>query len=170
MQNNLISAIISAADQASVISDITDMQTKLAAVLIFNLTPKERKEMLKMGDKTLAFVQKALEYADANPSIVPAFLNLDEAKKDLALAQALYIIYQKLGVFTRAVEDAMMLSGGEAYDAALVFYAAAKGATKNNVAGSQAIYDDLKERFPRKTKATAKNSGTTTGNPPKQEG
>jgi hypothetical protein len=155
MQRNLISAAISDADQANIAADIADIQKILAPVLIFNLTPQERLESLKMGDKTLAFVQKSLEYATSNPSIVPAFLDVDEANKDYALARALYTIYQQLITLIHAIEDSMMVSGGESYDGALIFYNALKGAIRSNVPGSQAIEADLKERFPRKSKKAA---------------
>ncbi|MDR1462872.1 MAG: hypothetical protein LBI68_07040, partial [Azoarcus sp.] len=36
------------------------------------LTPKERQKLVKMGDKSLAFVKKANEYAKTLPAIVPA--------------------------------------------------------------------------------------------------
>jgi hypothetical protein len=49
-------------------------------------------ELSKMGDKTLAFVQKALEYAEANPTLVPAYLDIAEAKKDFSLSQDLNLM------------------------------------------------------------------------------
>jgi hypothetical protein len=36
-----------------------------------------------MGDKTLAFVNKALEYSKQNPKVVPLFLDVTEFENDV---------------------------------------------------------------------------------------
>ena len=149
-QDNLISATIADADKAAIAQSLADIKTKLANVLIISLTPDERKSTLKMGDKTIAFVQKALDYANQNPAMVPAFLDLNEANKDYALTHDLYTILQQVYALTTAMEDAMMVASGEAYSAALIFYNAVKGAVRSNVPGSQAIVDDLSAQFPGK--------------------
>lgn len=38
---------------------------------MINLTPVERQRILKMGDKTLAFVEKGLAYAQQRPELMP---------------------------------------------------------------------------------------------------
>ena len=48
----------------------------------------------------------------------------------------------------------MMMAGSEAYNAALVFYNSAKGASRVNVPGSEAVYSDLQQRFAVKPKKT----------------
>jgi hypothetical protein len=148
-QDNQISAVISTADQQAIIQDIAAIKEKLSNVLLFNLTPKQRQEMLKMGDKTLAFVEKALAYAAQNPDLVPGYLDLGEANKDYNLANSLYDIYQQIITLSRAIEDTMMVAGAEAYDASLIFYNNVKGAERSNIPGSHAIYEDLKQQFPR---------------------
>jgi len=87
---------------------------------------------------------------------VPSYLDVPEAKKDFALAHDLYGILQQINTLQRAVEDTMMVAGSEAYDAALIFYNSVKGASRVNVPGSEAIYNDLHQRFavkPQKTVA-----------------
>ena len=108
-----------------------------------------------MGDKSISFVQKALDYAGSNPALVPAFLDLAEAKKDLALSADLHQLYNQLNALATAVEDALLLAGSEAYDGALIFYNAVKGSARSNVPGSSAILQDLQQRFPRVTKKPA---------------
>lgn len=149
-KKNQISAEITAAQSTAALSDIANISDTLKHVLTINLTADDRSNMLKMGDKTLAFVQKALEYAEQNEILRPSFMDLPEAKKDYQLAAGLQIIKQKLLALLRAVEDAEMVAGSEAYDASLIFYASVKGAARSNVSGSQAIADDLGQRFPRK--------------------
>jgi len=108
--------------------------------------------MYKMGDKSQAFVEKSLEYASTNPTLVPTYLDLPEVKKDLKLFQDLGSILKQVSTLQRAVEDTMMVAGSEAYDGGLVFYASVKGASRVNVPGSEAISDDLQKRYIAKSK------------------
>src|SRR4051812_20400578 len=103
-----------------------------------------------MGDKTLAFVKKSLEYANSYPNLIPAFLNVAEGQKDYALSRDLYTIFQKINALNRALEDTVMVAGSEAYEAARIFYKSVQNAAQSNVSGSSAIYEDLKTRFPGK--------------------
>jgi len=149
-KKNQISAAITTAQSTAVLESISSINESLKHVLTINLTGDDRLGMLKMGDKTLAFVQKALEYASQHESLRPSFLDLPEAKKDYELAAGLQVIKQGLGALLRAVEDSQMIAGSEAYDAALIFYNSVKGAARSNIAGAQAIENDLKQRFPRR--------------------
>lgn len=107
-----------------------------------------------MGDKSIAFVSKALELAAQNPILVPAYLDLSEAEKDFELTQNLMSIEQELLTLLRFVEDVMMVAGSEAYEGALIFYNSVKGASRSDVPGAQAVYDELSSRFPRRASRT----------------
>lgn len=157
MKDNRISAVITAEQAEAAMDSIEAFKTALSHILIINLSNDDRFNMLKMGDKTLAFVQKSLEYAQQNPNLKPNFLDLIEAQKDYKLSNDLYVIQQKLTTLLRAVEDVTMVAGSEAYAGALVFYQSVKGAARSNEPGAQAIYDDLKQRFPGKRKDTSTN-------------
>lgn len=159
-QDNRISASISAADKTAISDHIAAIKTKLVAVLLFNLSAEERRALPKMGDKSLSFTGKAFEYAKQNPALVPSFLDMIEADKDYVLASDLFKIYQELLTLTVSIEDAIMVSGSEAFDAAKIFYAAVKGAARSNIAGANAIADDLKDRYPSKTGSNAKTDNT----------
>jgi hypothetical protein len=153
-QENQISMTIPAETLAAITTNFSAVNALLANILLFNLTAEERKAMLVMGDKTLAFVQKSLEYAENNPALLPPYLDLAEAKKDFALAHDLYGVLQQVNTLQRAIEDTMMVAGSEAYNAALVFYNSVKGASRVNVPGSEAVYNDLQQRFAVKPKKT----------------
>jgi len=151
-QENQISTTISAEVLADITGKLTDVSTSLANVLLFNLTADERRAMRTLGDKTLAFVQKTLEYAENYPALLPNYLDLPEAKKDYALSRDVYTILQQVNTLQRALEDVMMVAGSEAYDAALIYYNSIKAASRGNVPGSEAIYNDLQQRFAVKPK------------------
>ena len=146
--SNKISIEITPDQSAAISAAFQQLKTVLAPVSIINLTAEERMSTLKMGDKTLAFVNKTLEYAMQNPSLVPNYIDLAEAKKDNKLASDIYAFFQQLSTLLRAVEDTGMIAGSEAYEASLVIYHSIKGASRSNISGTQAIYDDLKQRFP----------------------
>ena len=101
-----------------------------------------------MGDKTLAFVNKAFEYAYQNPKIVPSFLDLTEFGKDAAAVTNLKKVLIPLEQLSEKLSDTNLLAGSEAYMAALAFYNAVKGAAKAGEPGMKNIYDDLQSRFP----------------------
>lgn len=115
---------------------------------LINLKTEERSHLLKLGDKSLTFVTKCLEYAIQNPSVVPAFLDVNEFKKDVEAFNNFKKIYIPLQQLTEMIEDTTMLSGNEAYSSALIFYNAVKGAVKGGVPGMKNIEDDLQKRFP----------------------
>ncbi|WP_153797002.1 hypothetical protein [Foetidibacter luteolus] len=149
-QQNRISASLTQQEKDLAIAAFENAKSQLAAILVHSLTPAERKTMIKMGDKTVAFVQKALDYAKSNPEVVPAYLDIAEAERDLKLAKDLKTIHnisKKIGV---SIEDAMMICGSEAYNVALLVYKGVQGAARGNVPGSQAILNDLKTRFPQR--------------------
>jgi hypothetical protein len=148
-QENKISVAISAATVTEVRNKLEEISTLLKDVLTTNLTAVDRQNMLKMGDKTVAFVGKTLEFAANNPTLVPSYLDLGEAKNDFVLVTDLRSVLQGLTALQRGLEDTQMVAGSEAYDAALMFYSSIKGACRSNVPGAQAIYDELKVQFPR---------------------
>ena len=61
-------------------------------------------------------------------------------------------ILKQVSTLQRAIEDTMMVSGSEAYKAALVFYNSVNGASRVNVLGSEAVLNDLHQRFAVKNK------------------
>jgi len=150
-QANKISAVISDEDKQNVQNNIKSIQTMLASVLMHSLTADDRHTMVKMGDKSVAFVQKALDYASKNPTLVPSYLDATEAEKDFKLYADLQSIYNQLGTLFTSVEDALMICGSEAMNGALIFYQSLQGAVRSNVPGSEAILEDLKQRFPKKS-------------------
>lgn len=114
---------------------------------LVNLSKDERETIFKMGDKSVAFVEKALEYAKMNPHLVPPYADIPELERDLALAKQLQPIFLQLKTLFEAVSDTYMAAGSEAMTAATSFYNSVKNAAKSNVPGTDAIYDDLKKRF-----------------------
>ena len=132
----------------------TEAQSHLDAVLtllspyVIPLTAEERHDLPKMGDKTLSFVVKSLDYARHYPALRPSYLDMDEFEADVADAIGLRTIHISAKQLSDNVDDTIMVAGSEAYQAALIFYKAAKAAAEQDIPGAKEIYEDLKNRFP----------------------
>lgn len=151
-QQNLVSFGLPENDLAEIRTAISTLSTKLLPALK-SLTAPERMEMAKMGDKTVAFVQKALEHCTANPELAPQFLDVTEFSGDVRAVETLRSIHAPLLQITDSLSDTMMLAGSDAYAAALIFYNSIRSAHKSNIAKAGAIYDDLAGRFPGRPKS-----------------
>jgi hypothetical protein len=119
---------------------------------LLTLTSIERSDMLKMGDKSSAFVQKALEYSRTNPEFAPGYLNLGDFDIDFTDSQNLISVLNIVTQLTNGIDDTKMVAGSEAYQAALLYYNGVQKAVDMNAPGAKAIYEELKNRFPVRTK------------------
>ena len=115
---------------------------------LLNLTPDESKALPKMGDKSYEFVTKALEYLKISGTPMPPYTNVEEMDVDLKGYDTIRQILQSVMPTVDLLQDTMLLSGSEAYMAALAYYNYLKGAAKAGVPGAQTILDDLSARFP----------------------
>jgi hypothetical protein len=126
---------------------VNEIKTILASCMVA-LTPTERQEMPKMGEKTLAFVEKAHDFAAQNPNLLPAFLDMDAFDVDFADAHGLWTLSNSVRQLYENINDTEMAAGSEAYQAALVFYNSVKVAAVQDIPGAKAVYEELKTRFP----------------------
>jgi len=154
MKNNKHNASIPEDVLAQVLTKVNEIKLILASCMV-PLTPTERQEMLKMGEKTLAFVEKAYAFATENPHLLPAFLDMDAFGTDFADAHNLVTLVNSIRQLYENVSDTEMAAGSEAYQAALVFYNSVKVAAAQDVSGAKAVYEDLKTRFPRGRRKSA---------------
>jgi hypothetical protein len=132
---------------------LNQVQTKFEEALtllkpyLLSLTPAQRRELPKLGEKTLEFVEKSLQYAQANPALCPAFLNLSDFETDMKDVQRLWAPLNKAEQAFREIEDTLTVAGSEAYQAALLFYKYVKLLAEQSIPGAETIYGDLKSRF-----------------------
>ncbi|MFQ4145085.1 hypothetical protein [Chlorogloeopsis sp. ULAP02] len=148
MTTKSISANISKADREMVMQAIATIKEKLP--FLVDLTTEERRSMLKMGDKSRAFVSKALEVATQNPNFLPRSFDVEEMRRDIELYEALYPILLSLTQLQELVDDTWMTTGSEAYAAALAVYSYAKAS--GDVMGLDGVIDEMGRRFTRRSK------------------
>jgi hypothetical protein len=143
---NRISFKPSEQDLQEVRAAIKTLQDKLMPHLV-SLQPEDRRELSKMGTKTVAFVARALEHAKANPAWCPAFLDVQEMEVDLAAFDLLESLQRPITQLSDALDDSRVLAGSEAYRSGLVIYQAAKAAAKLRQPGAVSVADDLARQF-----------------------
>jgi hypothetical protein len=132
--------------QATVVK--LDQLLRLVEDYVTPLTPRRRHDLLKMGPKTLEFVEKCVEFAEANPHLRPPFLDMEEFKLDFADAHGLYLSVNKARQLLENLADTQMTAGSEAYQSALIFYNVVKSGAANEIPGAKAVFEELSKRFP----------------------
>lgn len=148
MSENRIDASLSPADQKAVMQAIATIKEKLP--FLIDLSKEERIALPKLGDKSRAFVVKALEVATQNPDVLPRTFDIEEMRRDVELFEALYPIMLSLSQLQQLIDDTYFAAGSEAYVAALAVYQYAK--VSGNTQGLDAALDELGRRFARKSK------------------
>lgn len=114
---------------------------------LISLTDGQRKNIPKMGDGSVPFVQKTLEYVGTNPEFAPKYLDVSELKIDIDAFNLLTTLERPIMQLLTSIDDTKTLSGSEAYITALAYYNAVKFAAKQNIPGAKTIYEDLSKRF-----------------------
>ena len=133
------------------VEQVKQLLTQVGQILaprLISLTPDERVQLPKMGDKSVPFVTKGAEYLRIPNSPAPPYLNPEDLIVDLNAFETIRQIRQIAQPIVDLLDDTMLLCGSEAYVSVLAFYNYLQGAAKMNVPGAKTIYEDLSTRFP----------------------
>ncbi len=159
MAQNLISLNISAADLTEIDAALTTLETKLAPLI--GLTPEQRRELVKMGDKSEPFVREVLIIARQNVSQLPPAHagDLPEAESDLADFDTLRPRIARLTTLAERGADTQLAIGSDLMTFGLAIYGILK------FLGVGASLDTLRAglgaRFAGRRKQPATDGGTT---------
>jgi len=77
--------------------------------------PKTKRSLPKMGDKSRAFVHKALEVGVQHPEFLPRSLDLNEMKRDVELFEAIYPIAMALSQLKAELDDTLVAPTPQRY-------------------------------------------------------
>jgi hypothetical protein len=149
---NQISVVIPQATVEAVTTKLQECKTMLAPFLK-TLSARERKQLFKMGNKTVSTVQKTKSYVETNGEFAPNYMDKVEFLKDEAVVTQLGPVVNLANQLAIDVSDTVMLAGSEALKQSLYYYGAVKQAQEKGVASAKPIYEDLSERFARKNTA-----------------
>ncbi len=156
MSKQNISAELTGEEYGQISQGIRDLDSQLTFAV--NLTPEERKNYATMGDKSIAFVEKAVQYADERPDLVPSYLDIPEFKRDLKLARQLKELLIMLDPVVEKISDSYLAAGADAYESARKLYNHVKAASESGAPGSDSIAAELKKRFVRRKPGKQENN------------
>lgn len=146
MTQNRISLRLADEDVVAVEDAIATLEQRLTGLI--GLTPDERRELTKMGDKSEAFCRQAVITLGKHPDVLPRNFDVDEYRADLAALDALRPLLARLQrVYDRMVDSEMAL-GSDLMVASLEGYAHLKVAGRGD--GLDTLKDALGARFNRK--------------------
>jgi hypothetical protein len=113
-----------------------------------SLTPDQRKEYGRVGNKTENWIKKVYDYTTTQPELTPAFINKRELNTDYDARQVLMPRLNKLNAINDMVDDTALLIGYDLYQTARSYYKNVKLLADQNVAGAKSVFDDLSAQFP----------------------
>ncbi len=149
--SNRVNEVIPQAVLDEVTAKLNDCRLVLAPYLL-GLTEQERQNLFKMGDKTVATVQKVLSYVKTNPEFAPSYMQTTEFEKDVTVASELTPLHNVALQLASDMDDTRMLAGSEALAEALIYYGSVREASKRGIPQAKPIYDDLRGRFTKRNR------------------
>ncbi|MEH2389396.1 MAG: hypothetical protein V7K14_27260 [Nostoc sp.] len=139
-----IAAALSPQDIQEIKAALQTVQKKMP--FLITLSTEERRKLVKMGDKSLAFVNNSVTAAQSNREILPATFDVEELVQDYQLATALTELLISMQQLTEQVDDTLMAVGSEAMTGSLTVYDYVKTASKKTP-GLKSVAEQLGERF-----------------------
>lgn len=114
---------------------------------IFRETKKEHQKLFKMGNKTVATVQKVKSYTETNPEFIPSYMQTAEFDMDVEVVSQLSPMHNIAFQLASDMDDTRMLAGSEALGEAMFYYGSARETAKKGIPQAKPIYEDLRARF-----------------------
>lgn len=142
----------------------TAIDTSLASIgnelsFLVSLDARERQALSKMGQKTRAFVEDAIELGIRNPGMLPRSLDPDEMRGRLDLVDQLREIQGAIQQLEDRIGDTLMLAGSELYEEARLIYQLTK--TRAKAPGLDAAVQSLSQRFAGQGRRTNGDTSST---------
>jgi hypothetical protein len=134
----------------------TAIETALQTILTnlpfgLDLTPEQRHDLVKVGDKSLAFLYRCRDLVLQKPSWLPSNFPSKEFLDDIALFDSLAPVETHHAQVGERITDTRMAAGSDAMVAALILYGIAKAAGQG--ANLDAALTLMGGRFAKKSKA-----------------
>ncbi|MCO5400576.1 hypothetical protein [Ralstonia soli] len=150
MPQNLISFQLTPADLAAVDTALKMLEDRLASLI--DLSPDQRRTLVKMGDKSEAFARLAVDVLNANPKVLPGNFDLAELRRDLAGFDLLRSRLVRLTRLHERMSDSQLALGSDVMSGAMEGYALLKVAGHGE--GLDAARKALAARFSRGRKTS----------------
>ncbi|WP_020484128.1 hypothetical protein [Methylomonas sp. MK1] len=137
MSQNLLSLTFSDAALAEIDAALNTLETHFTGFA--SLSPDQRRNILKMGDKTEAFCRQTMLLGGQNAQAIPPNLNMAEAQADMTSLDQLRPRLHRLRDLQARGDDTDMALGSDIYSFCLDAYASLK------IAGKGAALETLRQ-------------------------
>jgi hypothetical protein len=158
MSQNLVDIDLTADALTAIDNALAALEAGLATLVA--LTPDQRQQLVKMGDKSEAFCRQAGHVFAQNPGILPGSFDLPAYQRDIATLDALRPRLLRLGKLHQRGQDTEMAIGSDLMTNALQGYAFLKVAGKGQ--GLDEMRKMLSARFARGKVGDASTAEPTT--------
>lgn len=145
LSNNRLNITATTAQITAVKTALQTIATNLP--FLTGLTVEERITLPAINVSNKAFTEDAINVAVNNSTLIPAYVNVPNMQNDLTLFTQLDEIIILTKQLLEKLEDTQLLAGSEAYVGALAVYKLISSASDAGVPGTDAIYDQLRQRF-----------------------
>lgn len=156
MQENEFDLQLTEEEKATVKQALTNLNNVLLPKLAV-LNKGEKRDLLIMGDKSVAFVEKALEVARQENGLLSAFIDQNAFESDVKAIETLRSFEYQVKAISSAIDDSYALAGNEAYKTALMVYSLMKNAAKMGHPGAKEKVEELSARFPGRKRTITTN-------------
>lgn len=149
MANSNLISVSFTAEEIQGIKDHIAAIRELIANKCISLQPEERREYGRIGNKTENWSRKVMQYMAEQPGFNPAFIDVDETRKDFDARESLKPLLNEIETIKDLLDDTILILGSDLYQSNLSYYQNVRLLAAQNVNGAKAIYDDLSAQFPR---------------------
>lgn len=143
--NNQIESNLTVEEFANVRASVQSIREGLP--FLQGVSAQERLRLYKLGDKSLMFVQRALEASRLNANMLPRQFSVEDFENSLDLFLQLKALHQDLLSLSELVLDTKILVGSELQQISLSVYNSVKRLGKGE--GMEEIGELLSQRFQR---------------------
>ncbi|MDR2382657.1 MAG: hypothetical protein LBD76_02095 [Prevotellaceae bacterium] len=145
--DNLITVVFTEEEIARMDGALSEIENILKGKAV-NLTPKQRQLYGRVAYDMEVWVDKAFDYMEQSPELIPSYIDMAEHTKDVVAHRALNPRIARLTGILQSMEDTNRLLGSDLYNNSMAYYRSLREAAKVNAVGASAKYSDLKQQFP----------------------
>ena len=124
----------------SMIEDVLDGK-------MVNLTPHDRQKYGRLNSGNEEWVNQVEDYMNQEPQLIPFFLSKQNFDVDMKARRTMKPWVRRIASINESLEDSIILTGSDIYNAALAYYRNIKLVARQNVPGSTHIAEELSKQF-----------------------
>ena len=144
--SNIVTRQVAENVKADVLGKLNNARQMLKPFYI-TLSDNQKRQLVKAGGGSQAFLEKSIDYAKTNPDFLPRFVDEQELNNDFLAYRAIREVERNLLRLVAEINDLSIDSGSDTFIALLAYYNSAKRAAAMGNSEAKAIVEDLGSRF-----------------------